>query len=107
MGGRVPNLSERSPGISNRTTSEMRIFKEQLQIAIDILLQLTMKFFSPTNDTSTQEDHDYIFHRIFRTNPYFNQFCEVGEYEDIQDYSQSNLVKPNSVRCLFGVGEKK
>ena len=25
---------------------------------------------------------------------------------DIQDYSQSNLVMPNSVQCLIGVGEK-
>ena len=34
-------------------------------------------------------------------------FRDEGDYEDIQDYSQSNIVMPNLVRYLFGVEEDK
>ncbi len=65
-------------------SSKMRIFKKQLQTAIDLLLQLTARNFfpnaettlPPTSATSTQEDRDYILHRIFGTNLDFDQFRE-------------------------------
>lgn len=91
------------------------MFKDQLQTAIDLLLQLTARKVSPnaetihppTSATSTQEDCNYIVHRIFGTNPDFDKFHDEGEYKDIQDYSQSNLVMPNSVQCLFSIGEER
>ena len=88
-----------------RLSSKMRIFEEQLPTAIDLLLQLTSRKVSPnakmthptTNETSTQQYRDYIVHEIFGTDPDFDHFRDEGDYEDIQDYSQSNLVMPNYV----------
>ena len=71
-------------------SSEMRVFKDQLQTTID-LLQLTARKVSPnaettcppTSATSTQEDQEYIIYGIFGTNPDFDQCHKEREYEDI------------------------
>ena len=69
---------------------KMRVFKEQLRTIGDLLLQFTTSKASlkakrkpPTNKTISQQDRDFIYHRIFGAYVDFDDFCEEGDYENI------------------------